>query len=391
MLPTLRNASLGVFAALLASAATAQNPPAPVGPEAGEAMAALQAEIDALRDRAWLPSAAVRTSFGWRDNVLLSPFAPLARGFVRGEVEAIMLRPMRDRWELVSFLNGDVIRYFSAPPETGGEQQWVFHTEGRWQPAEPVRLSLKAVGYLRDMVVDLSETEARRIVAPTRVRGGYLAATPRVKLPAGFRLEPMVQIKRTDYRDYAGDYDEVRQGARLEWRRSSALILSAAWSEIRRRYAQRTQYTIGGRALPGTDLRFEQRDGEAKARTAWQAGGEWSLAAAVGRLENRDGASGYFDFQQKRGRLELAWQRAGWRISAEGEGKRLDYRNQTVGAGLAPPPRIAEDFETLVRVEREVSERWTLFAEHRWERSRSNEIEFSYRANTWLAGVQRNF
>ena len=34
---------------------------------------------------------------------------------------------------------------------------------------------------------------------------------------------------------------------------------------------------------------------------------------------------------------------------------------------------------------------WTVFGEHRWERSRSNELDFRYRANTVLAGVQRSF
>jgi hypothetical protein len=241
------------------------------------------------------------------------------------------------------------------------------------------------------MVIDLSETEATRVVAPTRVRGGYLTGGTRVTLPAGFRFEPSVQLKRTDYRDYAGDYDEVRSGGRLEWRRSAALVLSAAWFEARRSYDERGEYTAGGRALAGTHLRFRQRDAEVKARTAWTAGGDWSLATTVGKLENRDRASGYFDYDQKRARLEIGWQRAAWHATLDADAKRVDYRVQTVGTGIAPPPRITDDYETTLRVEREVDSRWTVFAEHRWERSRSNEFEFRYRANTVLAGVQCGF
>ena len=360
-------------------------------PAAGPSLAELQAELDALRAEIWLPSATVRTSVGWRDNVLLSPFAPIERTFGRGEIEAMLYRPMRNTWEFVSFLNADVLRYFSAPPETGGEQQWALHVEGRWQPVRPLRLSLKAVGYLRDMVIDLSETESRRIVAPTRVRGGYLALGPRLALPAEFRFEPIVQVKRTDYRDYSGDYNEVKGGGRLEWRRFAALGVAAGWLETRRRYAERAQYTVGGRPLPGTTLRFRQRDGELKLFSHWQGFGEWDLVAAVARMENRDEASGYFDYDQKRARLTAGWQRKRWHVTMEGDARRMEYRNQTVGAGLTPPPRVADDFETTVRIEREVNARWTFFAEHRWERSRSNEEEFSYRANTVLAGVQRGF
>lgn len=350
----------------------------------------LQAELDALQSGAWRPTIQARASVGWRNNVLLSPFAPIERAFGRGELEAMLWQPMRDRFEFLSFLNGDVLRYFSPPAETGGEQQWSLHLEERWRAADALRVSLKATGYLNDMVIDLSETEATRVVAPTTVRGAYLAAVTRFTLPAGFTFEPIGRIKRTDYREFAGDYDEGMVGARLDWRRGQSLI-SAAVFETQRRYATRVQYTAGGRALPGTRLRFQQRVGELKAGTGWKGGGDWDIAATVGRLENRDQASGYFDYDQDRARLEVGWARAAWRVTLDAETKRMEYLVQTVGAGIAPPPRIADDHDVSLRLQREFNERWTIFAEHRWERSRSNEAEFSYRANTALAGVQRSF
>jgi hypothetical protein len=115
------------------------------------------------------------------------------------------------------------------------------------------------------------------------------------------------------------------------------------------------------------------------------------LAATIGQLENRDRASGYFDYDQKRARLEVGWHLAAWRVSLDGEAKRMDYLVQTVGAGITPPPRISDDYESTLRLEREIDSRWMIFGEHRWERSRSNEVDFRYRANTVLAGVQRSF
>jgi hypothetical protein len=240
------------------------------------------------------------------------------------------------------------------------------------------------------MVIDLSETEARRVVAPTRVRGAYAIATTRLRFGTLY-FEPMVQGKRTDYRDYPGDYDEVRSGGRIEWRQGEAFAISAAWYDSRRTYDERMEFTASGRPLPGTRLRFSQQDGEVKVRTGWNRGGQWTLAATAGRMENRDGASGYFDYDQKRLRLEAGWRRAAWRVNLDAEAKRMDYLVQTVGAGIAPPPRINDDHEATLHVERELDSRWSLFGEHRWERSRSNEIEFRYRANTVLAGVQRSF
>jgi hypothetical protein len=367
-----------------ASSAVAASTPAALPPE-------LQAQLDALRSGIWVPGATLRGSFGWRDNLLLSPFAPIARAFGRAELEAILLRPMRQRWEFLGFLNGDVLRYFSPPPETGGEQQWSLHTEGRWQPVDRLRLSLKATGYLRDMVIDLSETETSRVVAPTRVRGGYVTAVTRVALGKSFSFEPSVQLKRTDYRDYPGDYDEVKIGGRIEWRRTELLGLSAAWFESQRDYRQRTQYSASGRALPTTRLGFRVRDAELRARSAWKAAGNWSVTATTGRVENRDEGSGYFNYDQKRGRLEIVWRRAEWRLEVDGETKHMVYLVQTAGAGIAPPARFTDDHEVTMRVERELGPQWTIFVEHHWERSRSNLMEFSYRANTALAGVQRSF
>ncbi len=373
------------FAAQSSSSTTGGTPPAPAAlpPE-------LQAELDALANDRWHPSAAARASLGWRDNVLLSPFAPIKRGFARAEIDGMLLRPMEDRWEFVSFLNGDVLRYFSPPAETHGEQQWVIHTEGRWQMMERARLSLKGAAYLSDMVIDLSETEASRVVAPTRVQGAYVVAATRLTWRS-IMFEPSVQVKRTDYREYAGDYDEVRGGGRLEWRQSKAFAVSVAFLDSRRNYDQRQQYNAGGRPLPGTHLQFHQRDGELKVRTGWKRGGDWRVSGTVGRLENRDEASGYFDYDQKRARLQLEWSRGDWRVNLDADARRMDYRVQTVGAGIAPPPRISDDHEITLGIERDLSERWMVFGQHRWERSRSNELEFSYRANTVLAGVQRSF
>jgi hypothetical protein len=251
-------------------------------------------------------------------------------------------------------------------------------------------LSLKGTGYMSDMVIDLSETEGTRVVAPTRVHGAYAVAATRVTW-GKFLFEPSVQLKRTDYREYSGDYDEIRAGGRIEWRQSDAFALSASWLDSRRRYDQRLQFNAGGRALPGTHLRFRQRDGELRVRSGWKRGGEWTFTATVGQLENRDEASGYFDYDQKRARVQLDWSRAAWRLNLDADARRMDYLVQTVGAGIAPPPRVSDDHEITLGFERDLNERWMLFGQHRWERSRSNELEFSYRANTVLAGVQCSF
>ncbi len=332
----------------------------------------------------------VRTALGWRDNVMLSPFAPIGRAFGRTEVEAFLSWPHGD-WRLLSLLNGDVLRYFSPPPDSGGEQQWFIHLESRWQHWPAWRMTLKVDTFMQDTVIDLSETEATRTILAARVRGGFSTFAPRITLPAGLVLEPLIQAKRVTYRDIPGNYDETKAGARLEWKSKGALAISAAWLEHRRRYAERQQYTVGGRTLKGTQLRFWQREGELKVSTGWTAAGPWTAAATVGRLENRDHASGFFDYNQQHARLEFSWQAGLWKTGVSADARRMDYLRQTVGAGIAPPPRVTDSSETRLRLERTFSPRWLAFAEHTWERNRSNEREFSYRGNTAFAGLQRDF
>lgn len=332
----------------------------------------------------------LRAGFGWRDNVMLSAFAPLARGFGRAELESF-LHWRRGDWRSIALLNADLLRYFSPPAEASGEQQWLLHVESRWEPREDWRAAVKADTFVQDMVVDLSETEAVRTVLADRVRGGIATLAPRMPLPGGFTLEPALQLKRVDYRTLTGDYDETRAGARVQWRRGHGHLLALGWGEHRRRYADRPQYTARGRPVTGTRLDFQLKEFQLRSETSWRAAGEWSAALAFTRGSTRDGASGFFDLDQKGARSELSWQAGPWRLSLEGDAKRADYRVQTVGTGLTPPPRVADAYSARLRAERRLNLRWLVFAEQAWERNRSNEREFSYRANTALAGVQRDF
>lgn len=369
-----------------ASAPAAPRGAAPAAADAAALTAEEEALLAALLGSPWQRSTALRGAVGWRDNVLLSAFRPLARSFGQAELESLWMRPLGPRAEFVVFLNGEVLRYFSPPAESSGEQLWFAHAELRWSPAAPVRLAAKADAFLQDSVLDLSETEASRLVAPTRSRGAFGTVSARLSLPAGVTLEPLAQVKHTDYREFPGDYSEPVGGLRVEWasgpRWRAGLAGHARW----RRYADRPAYTAGGRPLPGTRLRFRQR--EAEARIEWNSAGRGSARLVTGWLQNRDTTSGFFDYDQQRVRMELTWQPAPWRIVLHGEARRIEYRVQTVGVGIAPPPRIEDGFETRLRLERSLGRTWTIFTEHAWDRSRSNAAEFSYRMNTVLAGAQ---
>ncbi len=387
MWPQLRFLLLSPAALFLASFLAAQSAPqvvnlAPTDPS--------QSSLS-LSSLGWVSTSNLNASLGWCDNVLLSPYSPIGKAFARAEVDTFVWRKFEGNLELISLLNGTVLRYLSPPDETSGEQQWFAHVEGRWQPVKAWGLSLATDAFLQDLVVDLSETEAARLVAPLRAQGLFATLATQICLPGQLRFEPLVQAKRSDYRNYEGDYDELKCGLRLEWKHAERLVLSGSVMQYRRHYSQRAQFTAAGRELVGTRLGFAIREAEAKTALSWKGAGSWTLSTTAGYSENRDEASGFFDYDLRRGKLELTWDSEPWKISLDGDAKRMDYLVQTVGAGVSPEARTADLFEAGLRIERQLGSAWTLFAEDRWEETRSNESGFSYRSNTVLAGAQRAF
>jgi hypothetical protein len=352
---------------------------------------------------AWDISSSIRGSLGWRENVTVSSVAPINRSFWRAEAETFVLRPVGDRWQFVGFVSGDVLRYFDAPQfgtadnriRVSGEEQWVADFMARWQPFNALRTTLKGVGLLQETFIDPSQSEGEPLPATlVRFGGAYVSLAPRVTLPWGFSVEPSLQEKKIDYRrGYDGDFTESRPGALVEWKRSDLLVLTASWYDHLRHYAHLTPAS-GGHVIRNRLLTLRQREAELKATSTFTAGGKWTIGLAGGELRNRDRANGFLDYNQKRAQLDVGWEHSGWRLTASGEAKHLEYINQKVGFDVLTP-RIADVYDVTGRIERDLTGKWMLFAEHRWERSRSNindpAFSFSYRTTTSLVGVQRSF
>lgn len=362
---------------------------------AAETIVAAPAAVAPAASAHWDITTTATGSAGWRSNVTLSSFHSVDRAFWRTEAEIVALRRLGEHGRFIGFADADVLRYFSPPPGVAGEQLFIASLEGRWEPADWSRTSLKAVGFAQSTFIDPSETEGSQ-QPPLWVRlcVGYSTLSQRFSLPAGFAVEPSFQARAVRYSGYAGDYNESRPGIRLLWTRSPALELSAAYFSADRRYSELTASTAGNRLLPGHRLSLRQHEAELRART--QAG-DWTVTAEAGRLENRDHTQGFLDYNQRRAALAVEWEHGLWHATVRTEARRLDYLVQKVGVGTDRPARIADAYDLSARLERELGHNWSVFVENRWERTRSNVVDdfgahpFSYRTNMASAGVQRTF
>ncbi|MCX6953472.1 MAG: hypothetical protein NTV51_15085 [Verrucomicrobia bacterium] len=358
---------------------------------AGLAAARAQAPGGAAPLRAWEVTGNFRTMFGHRENVLLSAVRPEDSAFAQAEGEVFLWRLPSERFEALAFANATFTRFLDSA-ENPHEWQAFAHAEARWFFPHNLQATATAEGYHLDQVFDLSVTDAERVTARLGVDGALASAAWRWEAPSGTWLELKPSAQRDRYDDRSDDHTQrfalATVGRKLF---AGRLEVSVSAKTLRRDYDRRPRYTVAGRALPGTELVFRQREGEARAAVTWDRARRWTSATSASLGTNRDNGSGYFDYRLRALRQEIAWTRAPWKVRLVGRAARYDYDVQTEGIGIAPPPRVKEEFRARTRVERQWTQRATLYAEYTWERSRSNDPLANYRVKTAGAGVDWSF
>ena len=341
----------------------------------------------------WIPSASVSAVAGYRENLGLSALVPESAAFAEGRVEGfLMWKPDDSPWQALGILDG-FYRQYANNPVTDAEQSWFSQAELKWKPWTFLEFRTRGQGFYQDEVADLSTTAAQRTVLPIRVLNGIVDGGVTVRLPGALRLESRYVWRRADYRFVAEDYwgGEWRHG--LTWQSASWLGVSYERSDRKRDYDFRQQVTPGGRPIPGTELSFAQIEDEARLWLAWQRGGEWRWEAGWSQLENRDEASGFYDYDGEGWRGSVSWVSPNdkWEVRVEWEDDRIDYLNQTVGAGLDPAPRQREDRWVRAEVWRELNDTWELRLEMEDLVSSSNETDASYRDRTYWLGLSYTY
>jgi hypothetical protein len=378
-----------LLGALLPALAAAQ-PGAALPPAA-----ALPPELAALLapPSLWGVSTRAETMVGYKDNLLLSSAGEERSAFLRGSAQLVVLRlPGRAfDYSLLAeatgthYLDG---RRYPDGTSTKRDARAYFFNELGWSPAPALRVSLPLIGYYHDEVIDQSDTEIVRTLAAIRMGGAQLGPTVRWIFHPAWWVEAQAAGERKRYQGGANDGDIGEGALRLGWKPGSRLKLRLGAEQRWRRYEARAQFSAAGRELIGTVLKIAEREAEARLDYTWDSAAHWRSSTRAGVLHYRDNGSGYFNHRERTLGHEIEWSRPPWLAVAGGTARRADFDVQTIGFGLAPPPRIRDEFTAGLRVEREVTRRWTLFAALEWERSRSNDPLSSYTMNEGLLGLR---
>lgn len=333
----------------------------------------------------WSLTGSVSVAAGYRDNVLLSSTGEDGSPLLRGELEVMALRLPVGEWDGYVFFSAVEHRFLSAG-ETDHERTVLVAAQARWQPAAPWQVTFATRGYHHDQVFDVSVTEAELRTAPLKMEG--FVAGPTVRWLAGpFWVEAAGNYRRDSYHDGVDGYNEGEAAARLgcTWAKQSEFSLGGVrrWRD----HDDRPQFTLGGRPISGSHLRFVQTEGNAKA--SWTpAGGRWSFGVVALWEENRDNGTGYFDFDRGEANATATWRGERLEVRLSATAARYRFPRQLEGAGLDPEVRRKDELRGTLEATWELNERWALFGVWEGERTRSNDPRSQFSVQTAYLGLR---
>jgi len=346
--------------------------------------------LAALLAKKWSTSATLDASYGYRDNLVLSATDEERSAFARGTVDVLLMRMPLDRFDFSTSLQAERTHFFSGRTVDHEASAW-FRTELGVRPIEALRLTMPITAYYNDRVLDVSDSEADRVVAKLKETGAMIAPTVRWAFHPDWWLEGQARGEKR-YEDDRAYNSRVGEGTlRLNWSHWDWLKLEVSAAERWRDFVDRRQFSAAGRELAGTTLKFSEESEEFRAEFSGGAESNWKTSTRFMLRRYRDNGSGYFSYHERGVGQDFEWKPARWTVRAGATAYRVNYDVQTVGLGLNPTPRLRDEFAADVRVDRELSTQWSVFAAYKWERWRSNDRIASYVMNEGLLGLRRSW
>jgi hypothetical protein len=118
----------------------------------------------------WTASAEVTGTIGYKDNLLLSSYAPESSAFAGAAADLMWWHLPQGPVDYVVYLNADGRRYFSGQAVDHEAFAALF---GEWRRRLPDQgqFAFDLRGFYSDRVLDISDTAVQRVVAPIKVSG----------------------------------------------------------------------------------------------------------------------------------------------------------------------------------------------------------------------------
>jgi hypothetical protein len=373
------------FVSLLAGFLIASAP----GIEAAELPAALSNEFIPELPTVWVRSLEMRSSVGYKDNLILSHEARDQSISIANGLDIMLARLPLDGRQVNFFVSFDDTRY---PQGARMDHEDLLLAVAQFKvdlcPTWKVGMDVRNV--YQDQVIDISVTEAN--LEATVVRGNGLAMVPNVRwaFSGNAWLEFAGTAQRQFFRAPLDDYWEGGPKLSLgyDYGHRSSLSLGYAWNL--RDYDTRQQVSLEGAHVPGTSLQFIQNEAELVWRHHWEAQRRWRTTARLGFQHNQDNGPGYFDYDRYAASVQVRYVAPTWEVKGQARSSVYDFARQFAGP-TDSSFRLKTIISTGVHAEKTVWKKLKLFAEYEHEHSLSNRAVDEYRANGVAGGVAWEF
>ena len=333
----------------------------------------------------WSADGTLRTTGGYRDNVLLSPFNPVSAPLVGVGADLLVNRLPADGTEVTLLATGDYTVFLDAPE------------------AEPEALALAQAGVSRELgsrwkcglageyvflhqVFDVSVTEAE--LSSVTARGHTFTLTPSGSLDLGRGLGVSTECDGTRqlFPEPLDNYWELKPLVALTKGYPGGVDFRLGYRFGARWYDTRAPLDAEGDPLPGR-LDFAAHEVELRPTVFWDAARHWRTQFRLGWLENSDNGGGYFDFTRLAAGAQVQYQSGPWTFRVEGQARWYSYPVQR-SDGPDSSLRERTDLAGLVRGEFKVSRKLRLVVQYERDASQDKAPDASYDANGLTAGVE---
>jgi hypothetical protein len=332
----------------------------------------------------WDRSFSVRTAFGYKDNVLLSPVNSRGSAFFSSGLEASVFRLAEDGTQLTFLLTADNNHYFSVP-QLDNELLVLAQMQLQKPFASEWRATLAFDYFYQDQVLDVSATETNQLAVEVEGHNFQIAPALRRNLGAADWLEISAPVARRIFNDPLDSFWEG--GPKLAYGRSygrkSEWIASYSFTE--RAYDTRTETTSTNTSIPGTHREFRQHKVELASWHFWDEPRRWRTVTKLSYRRNEDNGSGYFDYDKFQFSEQLRFRAKPWELLAEVRFGHYSFDVQTVSATDSSLRQLSE-FTWHLRAERQFKKWLKGYVDFEQERNYSNQPLERYTVNTVSGG-----
>lgn len=332
----------------------------------------------------WDRSFSVRTAFGYKDNVLLSPRDERASAYFSSGIEASIFRLAEDGSQLTFLLTADNNHYFSVEQVDDellalAQMQFTKPFASKWQATFGLDY------FYQNQVLDVSATETNREAVEVEGHNFQFAPALRRSLGASGWLEISAPFAVRIFQEPLDNFWEA--GPKLAfghpYGRKSEWI--ASYSFVERAYDTRTETTSTNTSIPGTHLEFRQHKVDLASWHFWDEQRRWRTVTKFSYRRNEDNGSGYFDYDRFQISEQLRFRAKPWELIAEVRYSHYFFDVQKVSATDSSHRQLPE-FTWHLRAERQFKKWLKGYVDFEQEWNLSNQHSERYTVNTVSGG-----